>query len=64
MAGRPRLTIRIPKETSVFSLRIPTKLLQDYDNLSEKSGRSRNELIKIAMEKYIQSVVVVEKKKS
>lgn len=52
-----------PKEdtTSTFSIRIDKSLLSRFDMLSNESGYSRNELIKFAMEHYIDSVEVLKK---
>lgn len=49
-----------PKEntTSTFSIRINKLLLSRFDMLSNESGYSRNELIKFAMEHYIDSIAV------
>lgn len=52
-----------PKEdtTSTFSIRVDKLLLTRFDILSNESGYSRNELIKFAMEHYIDSVEVLKK---
>lgn len=52
-----------PKEdtTSTFSIRVDKLLLTRFDTLSNESGYSRNELIKFAMEHYIDSVEVLKK---
>jgi len=47
-----------PKEdnTSTFSIRVDKDLLKKYDDLSETSHYSRNELINIAMRTFIDNV--------
>ena len=48
------------KDTSiVFSIRIDKNLVVKFDNLSQMSGHSRNELIRLAMENYIENVQYV-----
>lgn len=50
-----------PKEddTSTFSIRVKNDLLDKYNELSNKSGYSRNELINLAMQHYIEIVEFV-----
>lgn len=50
-----------PKEdaTTTFSIRVDRDLLKKYDELSNKSGYSRNELINLAMKHYIDKVKYV-----
>lgn len=50
-----------PKEDSsvTFSIRVNKDLVEKYDDLANKSGYSRNELINRAMESYINSVKFV-----
>ncbi|MBB6214111.1 putative HicB family RNase H-like nuclease [Anaerosolibacter carboniphilus] len=42
--------------TTTFTVRIKRDLLDKYDSLAEKSGYSRNELVNMAMETYIDQV--------
>lgn len=55
-----RIILR-PKEddTSTFSIRVKNNLLDKYNELSNKSGYSRNELINFAMQHYIEIVEFV-----
>lgn len=50
-----------PKEDNsvTFSIRIDKELLKKYDELSNISGYSRNELINVAMKSYIEVVKFV-----
>lgn len=50
-----------PKEdtTTTFSIRVDKALLRKYDELSNRSGYSRNELINIAMREYVNAVKFV-----
>lgn len=50
-----------PKEdtTTTFSIRVDKALLRKYDELSNISGYSRNELINIAMREYVDAVKFV-----
>lgn len=54
-----------PKEekTVTFSIRVNKELLSKFDSLSNESGFSRNELIKFAMEYYINNVELEKNKK-
>lgn len=54
-----------PKDdtTNTFSIRVGKKLLSQFDELSQQSGYSRNELINFAMEAYIESVELLDSSK-
>ena len=58
----PELVIR-PKEntTITMTIRISSKLRDQYDKIAKESGRSRNELISMAL-KYALENMRVEKK--
>ena len=46
MEQKLKLTIKKYKgETSVVSLRLPVELIAKIDNISEETGRTRNEII-------------------
>lgn len=50
-----------PKEdtTCTFSIRIDIELAAKFDELSQRSGYSRNQLIALAMQEYIDNVKLV-----
>lgn len=39
-----------------FSIRVKKDIIKDFDTLSEKSSRSRNELINLAMQYFLDTV--------
>ena len=45
-------------ETTTISLRLGVDLLKEYDELANKSGYSRNELINKAMQHFIDNVEI------
>lgn len=47
-------------DTSVFSVRLPAEMVKELDNISEITGRNRNEIISICLEFAIQNMVVNE----
>ncbi len=53
-----------PKEdtTSTFSIRIPRTHLEALERICKQTGHSRNELIKIAIENFLENVEVEKEK--
>lgn len=49
-----------PKEDSVstFSVRVPTDLLDGLEEICKQTGHSRNHLIRIAIEHFLENVEV------
>lgn len=57
----PKLQIKPKKygaESSVFSIRIPKDMVKDLDEIAEKTGRTRNEIISISLEFAIQHLEI------
>ena len=50
-------------DTSVISARIPTALVKKIDDIAEKTGRNRNEVILLCLEFAIENVSVVGEEK-
>ena len=46
-------------DTSVISARIPTVLVKKIDEIAEKTGRNRNEVILLCLEFAVENVSVV-----
>ena len=49
------------KESKVITMRIGTQLLSDLDAAAEASGRSRNEIISLALEFSLNHLVITDK---
>ncbi len=45
-------------DTSVFSVRLPLEMVKELDNISELTGRNRNEIISLCLEFAIDNMVV------
>lgn len=45
-------------DTSVFSVRLPSEMVKELDNISELTGRNRNEIISLCLEFAIDNMVV------
>lgn len=45
-------------ETSVISARIPDQMIADIDNICEKTGRNRNEIISLCLEFAINNIEI------
>lgn len=45
-------------ESTTFSIRIHNELKAAFDELADQTGRSRNELISMAMEHFAENAVV------
>ena len=45
-------------DTSVFSVRLPLEMVKELDNISELTGRNRNEIISLCLEFAIENMVV------
>lgn len=59
--NRNRLVISSKKykgNTSVFSVRLPLEMVKELDNISELTGRNRNEIISLCLEFAIENMVV------
>ncbi|MDC7290184.1 ribbon-helix-helix domain-containing protein [Blautia schinkii] len=50
------------EKSSVLTIRIDKKCLEDYDKLAAKSGRSRNSLIKMALQYALDNLEFVSDK--
>ena len=51
--GRPVFELWPKKycgETSVISMRLPKDMLKDIDEIAEKTGRTRNEILSLSLE--------------
>ena len=58
-----KLSIKAKKykgNTSVISARIPDEMVEKIDNISEKTGRNRNEIIEMCLEFAIENVEIGE----
>ena len=58
-----KLSIKAKKykgNTSVISARIPDEMVEKIDNISEKTGRNRNEIIVMCLEFAIENVEIGE----
>ncbi len=56
-----KLTVSVKKyngETSVVSLRMPDELIKKIDQVSEKTSRTRNEIIIKCLDFAIENIVV------
>ncbi len=53
-------TKRIYGEYQVVSCRMPTELIRKLDNVSSKTGRTRNELIQKCVEYALEKLEIVE----
>ncbi len=54
-----------PKDSdtsTTFSVRVQKELVATFDRLSQKTGRSRNELINMAMRYFADNAVIAEPK--
>lgn len=61
-----KLTVSVKKyngETSVVSLRMPDELIKKIDQVSEKTGRTRNEIIIKCLDFAIENIVIDESSK-
>ena len=59
----PRLQIKPKKytsETSIISMRIPKDMLNALDMVANETGRTRNELLTIALEFALEHMEIVE----
>lgn len=59
--NKNRLVISSKKykgDTSVFSVRLPLEMVKELDNISELTGRNRNEIISLCLEFAIENMVV------
>lgn len=59
--NKNRLVISSKKykgDTSVFSVRLPLEMVKELDNISEITGRNRNEIISLCLEFAIENMVV------
>lgn len=57
------ITVKRPRGDDgykIFSIRVQTDLLNQIDNISAKTGRSRNELITIFLEYAIKNCKIVD----
>lgn len=45
-------------ETSVVSTRLPVEMIKNLDNIAEKTGRNRNEIIMLCLEYAIDNLII------
>lgn len=58
---KEKFTVKTKKykgETSVISIRLPNDLIKQIDNVSEESGRPRNEILLMALEYAIDNLEI------
>lgn len=49
-------------ESTVVSSRLPLEVVKNIDNIAEKTGRNRNEIILMCLEFALENIVVKERK--
>lgn len=47
-------------ETSVISMRLPKDMLKDIDDIADKTGRTRNEILSLSLEFAISHMEICE----
>lgn len=48
-------------ETAVISMRLPKDMLKDIDEIAEKTGRTRNEILSLSLEFALSHMEIKEK---